>query len=133
MCRLPRLWRCFLWTLSFENGCQIGLRLTQPVTDFDFYSPVQLNLDTLAKLVLLRIMKVSNVILRVVVNHDASIESVEPQGAVVPFLCLLVQVPSVQAAELMDGCAVLGRGHREARGARVCRGHSSCHDHNYRK
>jgi hypothetical protein len=64
--------------VPFQYGSEVGLCLPQTFPYFHFDSPVQLYLNTFAEFLLWPVMKVSDVILRVVIDHDASVEGVKP-------------------------------------------------------
>jgi hypothetical protein len=92
---LPCLRRSLLRPLSVQYRGEVGLSLSQAVANFNFDASVQLDLYTFAELLLLPIVKVSNVIFRVIIDHDASIEGVKAKRSIVPFLRLLMQVSGV--------------------------------------
>jgi hypothetical protein len=81
--------------VSVQYRGEVSLTLPQAVANFNFDASVQLDLYTFAELLLLPIVKVSNVIFRVIIDHDASIEGVKAKRSIVPFLRLLMQVSGV--------------------------------------
>lgn len=103
--------------------------LPDSLADLDLHSPVQIDLDTFAKILLLSVVQVPDVILRVVVHHDASIEGVEAEGAIVPLLRFLVEIACVETAEFMDRRGVLGGSHSQAGRASLGGGEGG-HDEN---
>lgn len=76
---MSSLRQSLFWPLPFQcYASQISLSLPQTFSDFHLDSTVQLYFYTFAELLLQPIMQVSNVILRVIIDHDASIEGVKP-------------------------------------------------------
>jgi len=70
-----------------------------------------LNLNTFSKRLLVSVVEVTYIVLGVIVNHDALVEGMETEGAIVPLFGLLVQVPSIETSVFMYGRSILGGSH----------------------
>lgn len=112
--------------LLLEQRRQVSLRSSHGFGDLDHDTLVEGELVALVQLVAILIVRVAEEVAPLVVHHDASVERVELEVAILPFLLLLADVGRVQAAKLCDRCSLRGgqlrvRGAAEGSRHRVCR------------
>jgi len=58
---------------------------------------------------------VSNIVPRDIVHHNPLVEGMEAKEAILPALLLASNIVRIEAAELDDGCGILGRRNTETR------------------
>ena len=112
--------------LLLEQWRQVGLGSPHGFGDLDHDALVEGELIALVQLVTILIVRVAEEAAAPVVHHDAAVEGVELEVAILPFLLLLTYVGRVQAAKLCDRCRLRGgqlrvRGAAEGSRHRVCR------------
>lgn len=112
--------------LLLEQRRQVGLGDAYRVGDLDHDALVERQLIALVQLVAVLVVRVAEEVAGVVVDHDAVVEGVELEEAIVPLLLLLAHVGRVEAAELGDGGRLrggqLGGGQLRARVRRAAEG-----------
>lgn len=112
--------RALLWLL-LEQRRQIGLGDSYGIGDLDHDTFVERELIALVQLVAVLVVGVAQEVAGLVVDHDAVVEGVELEVAILPLLLLLAEVGRVEAAELGDGGRLRGgelRVRRAAEGRR---------------
>lgn len=107
----PRSWR--LLRLLVEQRRQVGLRDAHGLGDLDHDALVKTELVALVQLVAVLVVGVSEEVPGLVVDHDAVVEGMEPDEAIVPALLLAPDVVGEETPELGDRRRVL-RGHARA-------------------
>lgn len=119
-----RWWRRLLGPL-LEQWLQISLRSPHGFSNLDHDSLVESELVALVQLVAILIVRVAEEVAPLVVHHDAAVERVELEVAILPFLLLFADVRRVQAAELCDRRSLRG-GQLRVRGAAKGSRHRAC-------
>ena len=112
--------------LLLEQRRQVGLGRPHGFGDLDHDALVEGELIALVQLVAILIVRVAEEVAPLVVHHDAAVEGVELEVAILPFLLLLADVGRVQATKLCDRCRLRGgqlrmRGAAEGSRHRMCR------------
>jgi hypothetical protein len=111
--------------LLLEQRRQVGLRSPHGFGDLDHDALVEGELIALVQLVAILIVRVAEEVAPLVVHHDAAVEEVEFEVAILPFLLLLADVGRVQAAKLCDRRGLRG-GQLRVRGAAGGSRHRAC-------
>lgn len=113
--RLEASWRCTrrrrrgtLPGLLLEQGLEVGLGDSYGIGDLDHDALVESQLVALVQLVAVLVVRVAEEVAGLVVDHDAVVERVELEEAILPLLLLFADVGRVEAAELGDGGCLRG-------------------------
>jgi hypothetical protein len=78
----------------------------------DYDALVQRELVALLQCTALLPVRIPNEVAVGVIHHDAAVERVQLEEAILPSLLLAAEVEGKEAAEFGDGCRALGRGER---------------------